>query len=235
MTPRAWSAALVIAVMAIAPLAHAGYLDQTAGCPEGVHIVVQWSWYETPGSPVDYPQWVGYDVLRRIAGTCDSYVRLNDQSFPRIVGQSHSGSYTEVAPAMHTTFEYRVVPVDASHQPVIMSSVDCEPPCIHYASASCPDLSGPTAIGTVSQNLGWTVTITPCGGTCWYSFYVTGQSAIDALVPYAGTGQVFAFYGGFGCGGIEGCGLAVTRFDPADCGPTPAQSSSWGRLKTLYR
>lgn len=234
MTPRASFTGLVIAGALTAPLAFAGYLDQTAGCPDGVHLVVQWTWIETPGNPVGYPNWIGYDVLRRQAGTCDPYARLNDQSFPRVVGQTHSGSFSEVAPALHTTFEYRVVPVDASHQQVIMSSVDCEPPCIHYASASCPDLSGPTTLGVVAQDLGWTVLIAPCSGSCWYSFYVSG-SAVQALQPYVGTGRVFAFYGPFGCGGIEGCGLAVTRYDPADCGPTPTQSTSWGRLKTAYR
>jgi hypothetical protein len=234
MTPRASFIGLVIAGALTAPIAQAGSLDQSASCPDGVHLVVQWSWNETPGNPVGYPDWIGYDVLRRQAGKCDPYVRLNDQPLPRVVGQSHTGSFSEVAPALNTTFEYRVVPVDASHQPVIMSSPDCEPPCIHYASASCPDMSGPATIGVVAQDLGWTVLIAPCGGSCWPSFYVSA-AAVEALRPYVGTGQVFAFHGPFGCGGIEGCGLTVTSFDPVECGPTPTQSSSWGHLKTLYR
>jgi hypothetical protein len=217
--------------------AHAGVLDSFASCVDGTHIKVEWTFSEDPSHIVGAPEWVGYDVLRRKAGDCTTdYARLNTDPFPRVVGQTHSGSMLDLPPSTLQRYEYRVVPVDASHQPVLLGSIDCEPPCVRYASAACPEGVVPVLVGqVVDMHLGWTVILQSCAGSCGPSFYVGNPAMVAALLPHAGTGEVFAFWGAFGCGGIEGCGMTVDRFELTSCAPVPTRSSSWGRVKTVYR
>ncbi|MFI5370896.1 MAG: hypothetical protein ACHQ52_04995 [Candidatus Eisenbacteria bacterium] len=209
-----------------------GLLSTSATCPDGQHFVVTWDWSEYSPTP-PYPEWVGYDILRHVSGSCDPFVRVNPESFPRLAaGQSET--FTEPAPALLTTYEYRVVPVDASHQQVILSSVDCNPPCVQSVWVSCPQGSAPLTFATV-VDWGWTVFLQPCTGSCWPSFYVGNSPMALELRAYIGTGQVFEFFGDAACGSVEGCSINVTHYDLAGCGPTPTERPSWGRVKTIYR
>ena len=85
------------------------------------------------------------------------------------------------------------------------------------------------------QDLGFLFVI-PCPGTCYSSVYLQGPVA-DQLRPYAGTNAVFRFWGdNIICGGVEGCSMNVDHWEQAeDCGVTPTASTSWGKLKTIYR
>ena len=75
--------------------------------------------------------------------------------------------------------------------------------CAPHAWESIPKLAGPVTVGTIGQDLGWAVIITPCAEGCWYSFTVAEPRASE-LRPYLGTGQVFRFYGDELFGTFEG-------------------------------
>jgi hypothetical protein len=209
----------------------AGTLLAQAGCADGTHITVFWSFTENPAEPTGHPEWVGYDVERRPLASCGAYERLNAAPFPRTPGVSENFQYMEIAPATAAMFEYRVVPVDALRQPVALG-FDCDF-CSYVAWASCPDLSAALTQGTI-EDIGWAVLVHPCPDGCYRSFYVENPEA-DALRPYAGTATVVRLFGFPFCGTVEGCGMHVDHFDLAPCAPTPTLPSTWGRIKAGYR
>lgn len=215
----------------------AGDLNATANANAAGEISIDWSWteYDPAQFPVvGRPDWVGYDLLRREPGACSPWVRLNDEIMPRVPGASHSGTFVDAPPATGVTYEYRLVMVNAAHEPIVLVWPEgCEPPCSPHAWESVPKLAAPVTIGTVTD-WGWAVLVEACPGSCWSSFYVPEPGA-SLLRPYAGTGQAFRIHGDEGCGSVEGCGIALDRFEPADCGITPAARSGWGRLKIRYR
>ena len=61
---------------------HAGTLLAYAGCADGTHITVQWSFTEDPTEPTGHPEWIGYDVERRPLASCGAFERLNAVPFP---------------------------------------------------------------------------------------------------------------------------------------------------------
>src|SRR5262249_8706017 len=193
-------------------------------------VAVRWTFYEDPAHPTGHPEWVGYDVLRRSLSDCGDFVRVNAEPFARTPGQTESFAYSEVPPATGTTFQYRVVLVDASRQQLaIIPACDL---CAPNAWVSCPELSAPIAQGTL-RDQGWALFIQPCAG-CYQSFYISG-SRVDELRPYAVAGTVLKFYGRTTCGTVEGCALDLDHYEIAPCGPTPVALRTWGRVKAIYR
>ena len=226
--------AAAMSLLFTAGRATAGDLNATAGCDPSNRVLVEWSFYETPGNPVNRPEWTGYDVYRRDVAGCSAWTRLNDAVIPRVVGASHGGSWLDAPPAFTTLYEYKVVPVDAAGNAVVMPYPDCEPPCVSHTWASCPALSAPLTVGTIGPDMGWAVVVQPCGDGCWGGFYVAEPGA-SALRPYAGTGTVLDLFGTEYCGTVEGCGMNLQRFAPDGCGPTAGLRRSWGGLKLRYR
>lgn len=230
-------------VLKIAPLllllaavpARAGDLNAYATCTGPGEVSLTWEFWEYPGGAVGRPEWVGYDMMRRSVADCGDWVRLNPEIVPRIVGQTHGGVFVDASAGSSVTWEYRVVPVDAAHQPVIMLSPDCEPPCVPLSWASCPEASAPIALGRVTDHgqPGGFIFIEPCAGSCWGSFYLGGP-LLESVRPYAGTGTVLRFFGVAGCGSVEGCALEVQAFEVSNCSITTAPTPSWGQLKLRY-
>ena len=226
-------AAAIVLLLASPASTLAGSFESSAETASPTQIAVRWTFTEDPAAIVAHPEWVGYDVCRRPVADCGAWVRLNDAPFPRVVGQTHGGSLLDTPPATSTMYTYRVFPVDAQHAPVALLYPDCDPPCSPPVFASCPDLSAPTIVGTVSD-WGWAVFLTPCANGCWSSCYVNGPLA-GPLRPYIGTGQVVCVFGRMACGTTEGCSLTPDHFELGECGATPVQRGSWGRLKSHYR
>jgi hypothetical protein len=189
---------------------------------------VFWTTFDPNNDPYAYPDWVGYDVMRR-AG-CGPEERVNADIIPRQVGMSHSAYFATEAPG-GVLYEYRVVPVDADRQPVLIGPAFCSPCNVFVA---CPRDATPITIGTLTD-LGWALLVTPCPEGCYPSAYFEGAFA-DELRPYAGTGTAFRFFGTLSCGTVEGCALIIDHWALApSCGATPTSKGSWGRLKTIYR
>jgi hypothetical protein len=232
--PRALLAALpCAALIALWPaVPRAGALNASASCVDGSHITFTWSFYEDPFNPTGYPEWVGYDVLRRSVTGCGAFVRLNATPYPRTPGASESFSYTETPPASGTMYDYQVILVDASRQQLFPGPQTCD--CVaHDGWASCPEFSAAITRGSLID-IGWALYIQPCPDACSQSFTISGPQA-DALRPYAGTGTVLRFYGQAACGSFEGCSLNLDRFDLGTCAPTPVRRSTWGSVKAIYR
>jgi hypothetical protein len=228
--------AVVALIMSSPPVHAAGDLNATANANTSNQIVIEWSWYEyDPGVPVGRPDWVGYDLYRRDPAVCSPWVRLSEDIIPRVPGVSHGGTIVDTPPATLTTWEYKLIMVDAARNEIILVWPEgCEPPCAPHAWESIPKLAGPVTVGTIDLDLGWAVVITPCLASCWYSFTVSEPQA-SLLRPYLGTGEAFRFFGDEFFGTFEGSPLYLDHFEPAGCGPTPTTRPSWGSLKTLYR
>ncbi len=228
------TAALALVLLAsLHGLSAAGALSTSASCGGG-NLSFSWTFYEDPQNPVAHPEWVGYDVMRRSLAQCGSPVRLNASPYPRVPGVTHGYTYTEPPPAPGTTFEYRVVLVDANRQPVTLDPVSCDfcgSASVNWAS--CPEFSAPLTQGTL-EDLGWALIVQPCGDGCYQSFYFSGPRAVE-LRPYAGTGTALRLYGSAVCGTVEGCAIDIDHYDLAPCGPTPVLRASWGRVKAIYR
>jgi hypothetical protein len=218
----------------VAGAARGGVLSVSAGSASPTQVLVQWTFTETPGYPAGRPEWVGYDVWRRSVADCGDWVLLNPDVIPRVVGLTHSGSFLDTPPVTSATWRYDVRTVDASRVRVPMGLPDCEPPCPPPAYAACPDLSAPMVVGSVTGDMGWAVMLSPCPSGCWGTFYVP-EPAATALRVYFNTGQTLVVFGTPYCGTVEGCGLALDRFQPGACGATPVRRTSWGRLKSVYR
>lgn len=235
MRHRSLFVAAVVTAFALASLPDrcgAGALSAYAEATGAQEITVSWSWWENPAHVVTRPEWVGYDVLRRVAGTC-GYERVNTEIIPRTVGESHSRTFVDVPPSTHLTFEYRTVPVDASHAPVPMPFPDCESPCVPSGWASCPPASAPITVG-ILHDMGWALYVFPCVDACYSSFYFSGPMA-DELRTLGMVGSVVKLYGTGMWGTLEGPSLQPTAWEPGECGPTPNRATSWGRVKTIYR
>jgi hypothetical protein len=216
-----------------APVHGTGYLSTSATCDDNGQITLTWSWYEN-GTPVDRPDWVGYDVQRRSVADCGAFTRVNDTTFPRTVGANHTHTYVEAAPATETTFEYRVIYVDANHQPVTMIMPDRDPFSVEQAWVSSPDRSAPATEGLLSD-WGWALGVDPCPQTCYQSLYFEDPTMVAELRPLVGTGKSVRLFGRIGCGSVEGCYVTVSRYEVSDCIATPTRRSTWGALKLLYR
>jgi hypothetical protein len=231
---------IALALALTSPAAHAaGDLNATANATSSTQIEIQWQWYEYDPSLypiVGRPDWVGYDLYRRNPAECSAWVRLNAEIIPRAPGVSHGGTYVDTPPATLLTWEYKLVMVDAAHGEIVLVWPEgCEPPCNPHMWESIPKLAGPVTVGTVGLDVGWAVYIDGCPDGCWAGgFYVEGPAA-DPLRPYVGTGQAFRFYGDESFGTFEGNPLSLDRFEATDCGSTPAERPTWGRIKTLYR
>jgi len=212
----------------------AGSLEAGASCADSSSISVHWTFYDDPLNPVAYPEWVGYDVMRRSLSECGPYVRVNADPLPRVVGATHSHVFTEAPPARRTTYEYRVIPVDAQRQPVIIDRISCDNCGLATGWASCPERSAPLTQGTL-EDWGWTLFVHPCPDGCYPGFYLADHQAVVELRPYAGTGTTLSFYGRAACGSVEGCAISIDRYEEVPCGPTPVARPTWGRLKLVYR
>src|SRR5262245_14456395 len=181
------------------------------------------------GDPYAYPDWVGYDILRRAVPGCDTYETLNGDIIPRVFGTT-THYFGGIPPSPGTLYEYIVRPVDADHQLVPIPGY-CQP-CVSYAT--CEPLTTPFTIGTMFD-AGWAVFVNPCPGACYPYVYVENPQA-DALRPYAGTNTTLRLFGTAYCGTVEGCALQLEHFDIGPCpGVVPAARQTWGKLKTIYR
>jgi hypothetical protein len=228
----------LLAMMLVSGIARAaGDLNMTANATGTSQITLEWSWYEyDPSSPVTRPDWVGYDLYRRDPAQCTDWVRLNASIIPRVPGVSHDGTFVDTPPVPQVTWEYKLIMVDAARNEIILIWPEgCEPPCEPHAWESIPKLAGPVTIGSVTQDLGWAVIITPCPNGCWYTFVVSEPGGADALRPYLGSGETFRFYGEEFFGTFEGSYLTVDHIEPAACTPVAATRSTWGKVKVLYR
>ena len=225
--------ALSFTLLSLAGHSLAGVLSSSASCTDGSNASVQWTFVEDPKHPVDRPDWVGYDLLRRSLSECGPPVRVNDTPFPRVVGTTHGHTFTEPAPSAGTEFEYQIILVDANRQQVSLNGVECD--CGGRVSfTSCPELSAPITQGTI-EDWGWTLFVSPCGGAgCYGGFYLEGTWPQE-LRQYAGTNTVVRFFGRAICGTVEGCALTVDHYELGDCSVTPGAAVSWGRVKTIYR
>jgi hypothetical protein len=230
MSPRILliSAAGLVLVLGARPAQAQHTLSAYSTCASSDSLYVIWTLYDATADPTAHPEWVGYDVLRRALPGCDAYVRANDQSIPRLAGQTHTRYFGEVVPATGTLYEYRVIAVDASHQQIFLPGF-CAP-CDVYQS--CPPFSAPVTVGTLLEEASW-LRVSPCPGSCYPAALLEGPIA-DELRPYAGTTTAFQFFGTVSCGGVEGCALSVDHWDLSSC-VTPTATRSWGRLKTIYR
>jgi len=222
------SAASLLIVLGARPAGAQYVLSAYSTCASSDSVYVIWTTYDPTADPTAHPEWVGYDVMRRALPGCDAYVRANEQSIPRLAGQTHTRYFGEVIPAGHL-YEYRVIAVDANHQQLFLPGGFCSP-CDVYPS--CPPASAPVTVGTLHVEGLW-LRVDPCPGSCYPFPYLDGPLA-DQLRPYAGTPTAFQFFGSVACGGVEGCALSVDHWDFSSC-VTPTGTRSWGRLKTLYR
>jgi hypothetical protein len=208
----------------------------TAGASsDNTTITFSWSYYEDLQNPVGHPEWIGYDVYRRALPGCGTWTRVNANPYPRTPGISENFSYSEAPPSLQTPFEYHVVLVDAARTELFFSPAECDCGAASHGWASCPPFSAPLSQGTLTD-WGWTVAIvTPCAGSCYSGFYVSDPATADQLRPYAGNGEVVKFFGSAACGSVEGCAVALDRYELSTCGVVATRTASWGRLKTIYR
>jgi hypothetical protein len=224
---------LVALSTAVTCRALAGSFTGYVNNPDSVTIAYSFGYWDDPNLPADHPEWVGFDVYRRTVADCGPTVRVNLVPFPREPGHSYSYTYTESPPAQRTLYEYWAVFVDADRNPVFFSSPPCYP-CASNAYGTSPPLSAVATKGTL-EDWGWTLALVPCATTCYPRVYLGGCCMSD-LQPYVGTPTVVGLFGSIACGTVEGCALNVDHFELSGCeGPTPVRSTSWGRLKLLYR
>lgn len=231
-------AAIALSGSLLAASAHAmAALYVNAHCTPTSALHVQWTFTEDAQNPVAHPEWTGYDLLRRVEGSCTPYQRVNAAPFVRTPGQTQTFDYEEPAPATGTMFQYRVILVDANRQEIYLESYVCD--CNRVAWASCPDLSAPVVEGTITTLGGGgaiPLMIQPCPGSCGTTFFIWDPAKAAALQPYAGTGQAFRFFGVPGCNSFEGCSISPDHWDPTVCDPSlPTTRSTWGRVRAIYR
>ena len=217
--------ALSLAVGSRPALAQYPFISAYSACSSDSSYAV-WSVYD-PNQ--DHPEWVGFDVMRRVLPACGPYVRVNDQIIPRLPEVGYTTAFGE--PDNGKTNEYRVVPVDANRQEVPLGGAFCAP-C--NAFTNCPHFSAPITVGTLVELApGW-VFVIPCPGTCYPGPYFEGGVPAE-LAPYVGTSTALAVFGSMGCGGVEGCAInAVDHWQVVSC-VTPVASKTWGQVKAIYR
>jgi len=190
--------------------------------PDSSYVI--WNTYDP--EPAN-PEWVGFDVLRRVMPGCDEYVRANDEIIPRQAEAGYMSSFGE--PSDGTTREYRVIAVDANRQRLFFPGF-CGP-CEAYVT--CPPNGSPITVGTLQELALGFVYVIPCPGSCYPAPYFT-DGVPPELAPYVGTSATFSFFGQVACGGVEGCFFTPDHWTSGTC-VTPAATQSWGRLKTIYR
>ena len=184
-----------------------------------------WSVYD-PAQ--DHPEWVGFDVMRRVLPGCANFVRVNPEILPRLPVPGYTIGFG--GPVGGKAVEYRVVPVDLNRQPVFPGPGFCSP-C--NAFASCPPFSSPITVGTLAELATGFVYVIPCPGTCYPHAYFEG-GVPAGLAPYVGTSTALNLFGNLSCGGVEGCSLTLDHWQVTSC-VTPAVTRSWGQLKAIYR
>jgi len=229
--------AAIVSVLSFASRpAVAGDLNAHAQCTGPGQVSITWEFYEFEWAIAGHPEWVGYDFMRRSIADCGVWTRLNAAIVPRVFGQTHGGTFVDASAGSAVAWEYRVVPVDASRQPVILLSPHCEPPCVPFSWASCPQASAPLLVGTAITHggSGGMIFLQGCANSCYGNFYIYGELE-EAIRPYANTGTVLRFFGTAGCGSVEGCAMDVTAFEPSNCVITPARRATWGSVKQQYR
>jgi hypothetical protein len=149
------------------------------------------------------------------------------------VGETHTTVHTDPLPASNVTYEYLVVMVDAQRQDVGYPDVFND----DNGFASCPAQSAPIATGTIDYDLGWAVQFSSCDDSpCTLFGYIEGPMA-EELRPFTGTGTPLRLYGDVHCGTVEGCSIAVDRWEFGECGTTgvPPRLATLGRIKAAYR
>jgi hypothetical protein len=202
-------------------------------CSDSTRVVVQWTFVADPTLPVLPGQWTGWDVERRTVADCGAWERATVTPFAHTPDRTESFTFTEPPARMRTTYQYRLVMVDAQRRPLVPAPGECYD-CNPMLYAACPIASAPLTHGT-AFDLGWAVFVFPCTGSCFTSLDVEGAAA-DPLRPFAGTGTAVRLYGIPGCGTIEGCALQLDHFDVPSCDAiVPAAPATWGRLKLRYR
>jgi hypothetical protein len=225
-----------------APTVRADVLTTSAVGVSDHGILVSWTYEVYAPNPVDWPIWVGYDVYRSAAAQprpCEKDVRVNPDIIPRIPFVTQDASFLDLTATPGMMYTYVVRLVDASRRRLPLPPADCVPfPCNPPAFASCPDLSAPIVVGTVTD-WSWVgaVQIQGCEEGCWGNFYLENPAA-DALRPYAGTSQVVSVWGhGLGYTWVSDFDqrLQLDHFELSACGPTPTRRATWGALKTIYR
>jgi len=229
MRPSCLLAALLLTLLPAS--AHAmGYLIADGSCGADGKVSYHWH-YDEPGGPVDAPEWTGYDVYRRNASTCGDWVRVNADPYARLAAP-HDYTYVETPPDPSAVWEYEVRMVDASRQQVFVLPCDCGS---RFVWTTCSPTSTPITKGRLTD-WGWTWAIEPCLGSCLPSAYLANYPLPPALAPYVGSTQVIEFFGTVGCGSVEGCAIGLDHWQLASaCDIVPVKSTSWGRVKVLYR
>jgi hypothetical protein len=142
--------------------------------------------------------------------------------------------YVDTPPDPAGTYRYFARFVDATRNQVqIPSCLGCLEGAKGFAS--CPPHTVPAAVGQI-VDLGWTLYLQPCPGTCFPGGTLHGEPWVTELAAYAGSNTVFSIYGDIGCCSVEGPGIGIHHYEVASCsGPTPTARPSWGRVKTIYR
>jgi hypothetical protein len=230
-------AAVAVSMLALGLVgsARAGLIELYESNPDATTIALHWSWYEDSSAPVDHPEWVGFDLLRRSVSACETFSRVNAETFPRVPGQSFDGGYVDSPPLQTTLYEYQLVPVDADHHAVTFSGPECVG-CYwtERTWASAPRHSAPVTRGVFTEDHGWALSLTPCPSTCFPSVYA--DQGLDELRPYAQSQTPVSLYGDVACGTVEGCVVLIDHFEAQVCdAAVAARRSSWGKLKLLYR
>lgn len=153
-----------------------------------------------------------------------------------VIAQTHGGVFVDADAGNAITWERRVVPVAVNRQPVILPSPHCDPPCVPFAWASCPQASAAMVVDsaiTLGRPGGMSF-LQPCVGTCFGSSCIRGELE-EAIRPYANTGTVPRMFGGSESGSVERSALHVTAFEVSDCAIVPAARSTWRRPELRYR
>jgi hypothetical protein len=174
-------------VLSLSGSVDAGSLSSHATAIGSSRIDFSWTFYEDPQSPVAHPEWVGYDVYRRSLGNCGPSVRMNVDPFPRVVGATHSYTYSDFSFSPGTTYQYLLVMVGANRQEVLLDPVSCD--CgfgNRYGWASCPEFSGPLTQGTL-MDWGWALYVQPCANSCYSGFYFTDPQPVHTPAPIPGS------------------------------------------------
>jgi hypothetical protein len=218
------------AFVALAGVSYAGSFYTHADC-QGTSIAVSWTFQGDPGGE---PQFVAYDVYRQVMPECPDAIRVNDEPFPRIPGQTHSHTFVDETIVSGPMYRYEIVLVDEFRNPVTVPGppLFCDP-CDKRSWASCPSYSAPLTHATLIDE-GWAFWAQPCPDTCYEGFLVEYPWPPE-LEQYVGTGTAVQLFGPYYCGGVEGCGMTVTHFEVVPCGVVPVMPSTWGTLKATYR
>jgi len=223
--------ALVAAALVprLSPAASYGSLGVNGDPVDSARVFVQWQVEADPADTAGTALWYGFDVYRFDLGACGPWVRVTASPVPRSVGTLvTSYSLYDTPPANHA-WRYQVRFVSASGAE-LQPFQFCE--CYRDLYVACPWKSIPVTEGTLVSNP-FGVGLSPCPGSC-YPGVGLDVPLPDNLAPLVGTAATVRLYGVIQCG-IEGCLMPATNYDFGACGVVPAHTTSWGRLKSIYR